>query len=149
VDAEIAKLYGHIVAGRPGTHSAYILPAYKIFEDIEKRCGCKVSLDVGGELSDKAMPVNALTDQHSANDKQKKPAIDAADLKVIWEKAMSVVGGIGALPLKVPNHTSSTVVTSAFDILQSANLAWEIYRQAWSEDLNTSKYDFCDYLTFL
>ena len=39
IDAVTGDLYGHIVAGVPETGLAYIVPAVKTFEDIEKCMG--------------------------------------------------------------------------------------------------------------
>ena len=39
IDAKSGGLYGHIVAGSPGGREAYIIPAYKTFEEIGKVLG--------------------------------------------------------------------------------------------------------------
>jgi hypothetical protein len=39
------ELYGHIVAGDPGGSVAYIIPAYQVFHDIERRLGSKVTIN--------------------------------------------------------------------------------------------------------
>ncbi len=39
VETVSGDLYGHIVAGTPGGREAYILPAYKIFENIRQVMG--------------------------------------------------------------------------------------------------------------
>jgi hypothetical protein len=39
VDAATGDIFGHIVAGRPGSHQAYIIPAYKVMADIAKTTG--------------------------------------------------------------------------------------------------------------
>jgi hypothetical protein len=39
VNASSGGLYGHIVAGMPGGREAYIIPAYKIFEEIRQVLG--------------------------------------------------------------------------------------------------------------
>lgn len=41
---EIGNLYGHIVAGDSVSGLAYIIPAYKIFDDIEQRQGARPKL---------------------------------------------------------------------------------------------------------
>lgn len=40
-------LYGHVVAGIPGSYIVYIIPAYKVFEDIKRVVGDTVELDFG------------------------------------------------------------------------------------------------------
>jgi len=37
-------LHGHIVAGAPGGRLAYIVPAFKVFEEIEKELGGQVDI---------------------------------------------------------------------------------------------------------
>ena len=44
VDARTGDIYGYIVSGDPTSTLAYIMPAYKVFEDIEKRFGIPPSL---------------------------------------------------------------------------------------------------------
>lgn len=44
VDARTGDIYGHIVSGDPTSSLAYIIPAYKVFEDIEERFGVRPSL---------------------------------------------------------------------------------------------------------
>ena len=44
VDARTGDIYGHIVSGDPALSLAYIIPASKIFDDIEKRFGVRPSL---------------------------------------------------------------------------------------------------------
>jgi hypothetical protein len=39
VEASTGDIFGHIVAGRPGSHQAYIIPAYKVIADIENTTG--------------------------------------------------------------------------------------------------------------
>jgi hypothetical protein len=39
VDATTGEIYGHIVAGDPTSSLAYIIPAYKVFDDIKRRHG--------------------------------------------------------------------------------------------------------------
>jgi len=39
VDATTGEIYGHIVAGDPMSSLAFIIPAYKVFDDIKKRHG--------------------------------------------------------------------------------------------------------------
>jgi hypothetical protein len=40
-DDNNTKLFGHVVAGQPGSFEAYIIPACQIFDDIEKQFGVK------------------------------------------------------------------------------------------------------------
>ena len=44
VDARTAEFYGYIVSGDPTLRLAYIMPAYEVFDDIEKRFGVRPSL---------------------------------------------------------------------------------------------------------
>ena len=44
VNATTGLLYGHIVAGDPHSGVAYIIPAHKVFLDIERRCGTRPAL---------------------------------------------------------------------------------------------------------
>ena len=44
VDARTGDIYGHIVSGDPTSSLAYIIPAYKVFDDIEQRFGVRPSL---------------------------------------------------------------------------------------------------------
>lgn len=46
LDADTGDLYGHITAGDPQTHDAYMLPAYKIFDDIKTSQGTVPSLQL-------------------------------------------------------------------------------------------------------
>lgn len=39
VDAQSRELYGHIVAGSPGTGMAYLIPAYQVFDDARRHLG--------------------------------------------------------------------------------------------------------------
>jgi len=39
------ELYGHVVAGDPGGSVAFIIPAYQVFHDIERRLGSKVTIN--------------------------------------------------------------------------------------------------------
>lgn len=41
LDAESGDVYGHIVAGDPNSNMAFIVPAYRVIEDIEMRFGHK------------------------------------------------------------------------------------------------------------
>ncbi|KAK1761038.1 hypothetical protein QBC47DRAFT_20277 [Echria macrotheca] len=41
IDEETGHFCGHVVAGTPGAHFAFILPATRTLEDIEQRFGCK------------------------------------------------------------------------------------------------------------
>ena len=50
VDAQTGNLYGHIVAGSPGTGRAIVVPFHSIFEDIKKRTGERPRLP--GEVVD-------------------------------------------------------------------------------------------------
>jgi len=45
-DGSQSKLFGHVIAGQPGSFEAYILPACHIFDDIEKRFGARPTLPV-------------------------------------------------------------------------------------------------------
>lgn len=47
LNALSGDLYGHVVAGIPGSYIVYIIPAYKVFEDIERVVGDTVELDFG------------------------------------------------------------------------------------------------------
>ena len=44
VDARTGNIYGHIVSGDPTSSLAYIVSAYEVFDDIEKRFGARPSL---------------------------------------------------------------------------------------------------------
>lgn len=44
VDTATGDLYGHIVGGRPNGSMAYVLPAHKIFSDIQTTTNWKVTL---------------------------------------------------------------------------------------------------------
>lgn len=44
IDEVSGNLYGHIVAGVPGTGLAFILPAYKTFQEIEEVLGVPIEL---------------------------------------------------------------------------------------------------------
>ena len=44
VNAATGLVYGHIVAGDPMSGMAYIIPAYKVFSDIERRFGARPTL---------------------------------------------------------------------------------------------------------
>ncbi|OCL13031.1 hypothetical protein AOQ84DRAFT_270963, partial [Glonium stellatum] len=39
IDSKTGGLYGHIVAGNPGTGMAYIVPATQVIEDLQARLG--------------------------------------------------------------------------------------------------------------
>jgi hypothetical protein len=39
IDPIDGELYGHLVAGDPLTGCAYMIPAFKVFEDLEKKFG--------------------------------------------------------------------------------------------------------------
>ena len=54
VDAVTRELCGHMIAGCPSSKSAYIIPAVKVFEDIEKRYGAEpvLPLEAAGSDSD-------------------------------------------------------------------------------------------------
>lgn len=41
IDAVTGALYGHVVAGDPATDMAFVIPAYKVFDDLELRFGTK------------------------------------------------------------------------------------------------------------
>jgi patatin-like phospholipase/acyl hydrolase len=43
-DSSNGKFFGQVVAGQPGSFEAYIIPAYQIFDDIEKRFGVRPTL---------------------------------------------------------------------------------------------------------
>ena len=43
VNATTGDIYGHIVSGDPSSGLAFIIPAYKIFDDIEKKFGTRPS----------------------------------------------------------------------------------------------------------
>ena len=43
VDSTTNELYGHIIAGDPNSCLAYIIPAYKIFDDIRSKLGAMAS----------------------------------------------------------------------------------------------------------
>ena len=43
VNATTGDIYGHIVSGDPSSGLAFIIPAYKIFDDIEKQLGARPS----------------------------------------------------------------------------------------------------------
>ncbi|KAL8824110.1 MAG: hypothetical protein Q9191_005290 [Dirinaria sp. TL-2023a] len=47
VNADTGDIYGHIVAGDPVSGMAYIIPAYKVFADIERRHGIQPTLWTG------------------------------------------------------------------------------------------------------
>ncbi len=47
IDAESRGLYGHIIAGSEGTGTAYIMSAYKVFEDAHERLGGQLAFDRG------------------------------------------------------------------------------------------------------
>ena len=47
VNADTGDIYGHIVAGDPVSGMAYVIPAYKVFADIERRLGARPSLWTG------------------------------------------------------------------------------------------------------
>ena len=44
-DSVSGDLYGHIVAGVPEGSIVYIIPAYKVFEDVERAMGGRLFLD--------------------------------------------------------------------------------------------------------
>jgi hypothetical protein len=44
IQKETMRLYGHIVAGDPGSGLAYIMPGRRLFQDIEFQLGCEVAL---------------------------------------------------------------------------------------------------------
>ena len=46
VNATTGDIYGHIVSGDPMSRLAYIIPAYKIFNDIEKQFGARPSFPI-------------------------------------------------------------------------------------------------------
>ena len=60
VNAETGDIYGHIVAGDPISGLAYIIPAYKVFDDIEFRFGVRPVLPEWSPLSPVQPPVRPL-----------------------------------------------------------------------------------------
>ncbi|KAL8721480.1 MAG: hypothetical protein Q9181_007694 [Wetmoreana brouardii] len=73
VNATTGDIYGHIVAGDPVSGLAYIIPAFKVFDDIERCLGARPSL-----LSD-AFNVQLVDDDVTAfpaqlNDPEAEPA---------------------------------------------------------------------------
>ncbi|KAH0541248.1 hypothetical protein FGG08_004253 [Glutinoglossum americanum] len=59
-DAQTGELYGHIVAGSPDTGVAFIIPAYQVFDDINKRLGGEAKLLVGDDLKPDAPTVKII-----------------------------------------------------------------------------------------
>ena len=45
MDASTGDLFGHIVAGRPGSHQAYVIPGYKVMADIARATGVTPLID--------------------------------------------------------------------------------------------------------
>ena len=43
VNATTGDIYGHIVSGDPSSGLAFMIPAYKVFDDIEKQFGARPS----------------------------------------------------------------------------------------------------------
>ena len=46
LDAMTGNVYGHIVSGDPSSNTAFIIPAYRVFKDVEKRFGHKPEFPV-------------------------------------------------------------------------------------------------------
>ncbi|KAF2468726.1 uncharacterized protein BDR25DRAFT_264570 [Lindgomyces ingoldianus] len=57
VDRESGTFRGHIVAGSPGSGTAYIIPSHKIFDDIEKRLMHRPVVVSGTEQAERSVPV--------------------------------------------------------------------------------------------
>lgn len=51
VDAKNGDVYGHIVAGSPGTGVAYVIPGYQIHDDIAKQFGCGLEMSTRAQFS--------------------------------------------------------------------------------------------------
>ncbi|KAL6719215.1 Protein png1 [Lecanora helva] len=66
VEASTGKICGHIVAGCPQTGIAYIVPAYKVFDDIEQRFGSRPVLPMTKDLGISASLEPALKSQQLA-----------------------------------------------------------------------------------
>jgi hypothetical protein len=54
VDSENGRLYGHIIAGSPGTGVAWMVPATEVIEDIQRRWGGKPTIVTGQPQKDMA-----------------------------------------------------------------------------------------------
>ena len=60
IGAETGYIYGHIVAADPTSGLAYIIPTYKVFDDIEHRFGCRpvfaIQSDLEASLTSQSSP---------------------------------------------------------------------------------------------
>lgn len=68
VDATTGDIYGHIVSGDPTSSLAYIIPAYKIFNDIEKQFGARPSFSSAVQQRSNS----TSREQHVQSDKDAK-----------------------------------------------------------------------------
>lgn len=57
VNAITGDIYGHIVAGDPVSGMAYIVPAHKVFDDVERRHGARPSL-LGDTANDQFLEID-------------------------------------------------------------------------------------------
>jgi hypothetical protein len=138
VDAEFGNLYGHIVAGRPGTYTAYILPAYKIFEDVEKRSGCRVSLEVAMTLSDPVVSANIAQEPVLPNKSQRQPVTDDSNPPAVVELSTIAPTDAGPPQKALDQGHLLVPVMSASEVIRSANFAWNIYQLGCRENSNAS-----------
>ncbi len=93
IDAVTGSIYGHVIAGDLTSSTAYIIPAYKVFDDIEDRFGVPPLLPSEPALRDSTAVANT-SNQPSRNFTDSKLAFvgtsgrfpDAANPEYLWEK---------------------------------------------------------------
>ena len=61
VNAKTGLVYGHIVAGDPLTGMAFIIPAHKVFSDIQRRLGIRPALSTGQPRAQLTAPSSYVT----------------------------------------------------------------------------------------
>jgi hypothetical protein len=71
------ELYGHIVAGDPGGSVAYIIPAYQVFHDIERRLGSKVTMNSQEIRSVLRTGMGGMGERERIPRKRRIPSIDS------------------------------------------------------------------------
>ncbi len=93
IDALTGSIYGHVIAGDLTSSTAYIIPAYKVFDDIEDRFGVPPLLPSEPAPRD-STAVAKTSNQPSRNFTDSKLAffgtsgrfLDAANPEYLWEK---------------------------------------------------------------
>ena len=86
VDETTGKMYGHIVSGEPMSGLAYIIPAYKVFDDIAKQFGVHPSFADDGKSNGQRYKL--ISYYHESNQflvlqLHQNPAIDQLDPSTI------------------------------------------------------------------